>query len=273
MFYCAVARGKPFAGFFRLVVERTDPAAVSDATALINDVNSLGPRGIGVIGGVAHVIDSEGQSEVESFDEIIRNRHALLECFRLRVTNVVFEIRFHLPLVGGMRFANVNGQEIRAVLVILINLDNVAHLAAKRWSSKTPEDENEWTIVRTFANVKTADTIQRDDARVRCVAADSQCATMHVGQRVAHHAVRILGAPGHVGQSGKSGDEEHAKYSRRPFPEAFHWKLFSFYLIGCSENSIIRGRLSSAGCPVLFCSARAFSMTLTAAYAGRISST
>ena len=255
MFYCAVARGEPFASFLRLVVEWTDPTAVSDAAALINDVNSLRPRGIGVIGGVAHVIDSEGQSEVESFDEIIRNRHALLECFRLRVTNVVFEIRFHLPLVGGMRFANVNRQEISAFLVILINLNDVAHLAAKRWSSKTPEDENEWTIVRTFANVKTADTIQRDDARVRRIATDSQHSAMHVGQRVAHHTVRILGAPGHVGQSRKGSHKEHAQYSRRPFPEAFQWKLFSVYLVGRDKNSIIRGRLSSAACPVLFCSA------------------
>ena len=145
MFYCAVARGEPFAGFFRLVVERTDPAAVNDAAALIDDVNALGPRGVRIVGGVAHIIDSEGHGELESLDEIIGNHHALLECFRLRVTNVVFEIRFHLPLVGGMRFANVNRQEIGAFLVILINLNDVAHLAAKRWSSKTPEDENEWT--------------------------------------------------------------------------------------------------------------------------------
>ena len=254
MFYCAVSRGKPFAGFFRLVVERTDPAAVSDAAALINDVNSLGPRGIGVIGGVAHVIDSEGQSELESFDEIICDHHTLLQSFGLRVTNVVFEIRFHLPLVGGMRFANVNGQKIRAAFVVFINLDDVANLAAKWRSSKTPEDENERTVMRTFANVKTADAIERDNSRVRCVAADSQCATMHVGQRVAHHAVRVLGAPGHVGQSGKGSNEQHAQYSRRPFPEAFQWKLFSVDLVGRDKNSIIRGRLSSAACPGLSCS-------------------
>jgi hypothetical protein len=222
VFYGAVARGEPFAGFFRLVVERTDPAAVSDPAALINDVNSLGPRGIGVIGGVAHVIDSEGQSELESFDEIVRDHHALFQRFRLRVTNVVFEIRFHLPFVGGMRFANVNGQKIRALFIILVNLNDVAHLAAKRRSSKTPEDENEWTIVRTFANVKTAEAIQRDDARVRRVAADFQRAAMHVRQGVAHHAVGILGTPRHVGQSGKGSHEQYAKYSRRPFPETIH---------------------------------------------------
>ena len=255
MFHRSVARGQPFAGFFRLVVERPDPATVGDAAAFVDDIDTLGPRGVRIVSGVAHVIDSEGQGELESFDEIIGDREALFQCFRLRVADVVFEIRFHLPFVGGVRLANVNGQKISAVLVILKNLNDVAYLAAKGRSSKTPEDENERTVMRTFANVKTADAIERDNSRVRCVAADSQCATMHVGQRVAHHAVRVLGAPGHVGQSGKGSNEQHAQYSRRPFPEAFHWKLFSFYLIGCSENSIIRGRLSSAACPVLFCSA------------------
>ena len=255
MFHRSVARGQPFAGFFRLVVERPDPATVGDAAAFVDDIDTLGPRGVRIVSGVAHVIDSEGQGELESFDEIIGDREALFQCFRLRVADVVFEIRFHLPFVGGVRLANVNGQKISAVLVILKNLNDVAYLAAKGRSSKTPKHQHERALMRSLADVETADAVQRDYASVRRVAAHFQRAAMHVRKRVADHAVRVLGAPGHVGQSGKSGDEEHAKYSRRPFPEAFHWKLFSFYLIGCSENSIIRGRLSSAACPVLFCSA------------------
>jgi len=56
--------------------------------------------------------------ELESLSEIIRDRHALLERFRLRVANVVLHIGFHLPFVGGMRLANVNGQEIRTLFVV-----------------------------------------------------------------------------------------------------------------------------------------------------------
>jgi len=78
-------------------------------TALINDVNPLRPCGIRIIGGVAHIVDSEGQGEVESLGEIIRDRHALLQCFRLRVADIVLHVGFHLPFVGGMRLANVHG--------------------------------------------------------------------------------------------------------------------------------------------------------------------
>src|SRR5213594_3942438 len=48
--YGAVAGGEPFAGFFRCVIERTDPAAIGDAAALIDDVNAFRPRGVGIIG-------------------------------------------------------------------------------------------------------------------------------------------------------------------------------------------------------------------------------
>src|SRR6266513_2893173 len=114
MFHHPIARGQPFAGFIGLVVERSHPAAVGDVAALINDVNAFGPRSICVVGGVAHIVNSEGQGELESLREIIRDGHALLQCFRLSIANVVLHIGFHLPFVGGMRFTNVNGKEIGA---------------------------------------------------------------------------------------------------------------------------------------------------------------
>ncbi len=261
MSYGAVAGGEPFAGFFRCVIERTDPAAIGDAAALIDDVNAFRPRGVGIIGGVGHVVDTEGQTEFESLHEIIRDRHTLFECFRLCVADVIFilQIRFHLPLVGGMRFANVNGQKIGAILVVFVDLNDVANLAAKWRSGKTAEDQNQRTVMGSLADVETTDAVEGDDACVRRVAADFQRAAMHVRQGIAHHAVRVLGASGHVGQSSESGDEKHAEYSRRPFPETIQWKLFSVYLAACGKNSIIRGRLSSAACPALFCSAPAHS--------------
>ena len=198
MFHRPIARGQPFAGFFGLVVERPHPAAIGDMTALINDVNPLRPRGVRVIGGVAHVVDSEGQGELVSLGEIIRDGHALLQCFGLRVTDVVLHIGFHLPFVGGVRLANVNGQEIRTLFVIFINLNDVADLAAKRRSSKTPKHQHQRPLMSSFADVKSTNAIQRDNPRVWRVAAHFQCAAVHVRQCVAHHAVPILEAPSHV---------------------------------------------------------------------------
>jgi len=93
-----------------------------------------------------------------------------------------------------MRFADVNGQKIGALFVILENLNDVANLAAKWRSCKTSEHQHQRTLMSSFANVETANAIERDNARVGCVAAHFQRAAMHVRQSVAHHAVGVLGA-------------------------------------------------------------------------------
>jgi hypothetical protein len=58
-----------------------------------------------------------------------------------------------------MRLADVNGQEIRAPFVVLINLNDVAYLAAKRRSSKTPKHQHERPLMGSFADMKTANAI------------------------------------------------------------------------------------------------------------------
>jgi hypothetical protein len=121
-----------------------------------------------------------------------------------------------------VRFANVNGQEIRALFVIFINLNDVAYLAAKRRSSKTPEHQHEGPLMGSFADVKPANAIQCDNPRVRRVAAHFQCAAMHVRQGVSHHAVGVLRASRHHGQTNESSNKEHPKNARRPFPETMH---------------------------------------------------
>ncbi len=171
MFYGSVARGQPVAGFFWFVIERPDSAAVGDVAALVNNVNSFGPCGVCIIGSVAHIIDSERQGEFESLGEIICDHHALLERFRLGVADVVLYVGLHLPLISGMRFAHVNGQKVRALFVILIDLNDVADLAPEGWSSKASKHQYERPVMRSFTDVKTADAIQRDDTRIGRVAA------------------------------------------------------------------------------------------------------
>ena len=149
-------------------------------TALIDDVNPLRPRGIRVIGGVAHVVDSEGQGELESPGEIIRDRHALPQRFRLCVADVVLHIGFHLPFVGGMRFANVDGQKIGVFFIVVVNLNDVADLATKRRSSETPEHQHQRPLMGSFADVETSGTVQRYDSRVWRITAHFQLSAMHV---------------------------------------------------------------------------------------------
>jgi len=97
-----------------------------------------------------------------------------------------------------MGFANIYGQKIGTLFIVVVDLDDVANLAAEGRSSKTPEDQHERTVVCSFANVEMVYAVQGDNARVRRVAANFQRAAMHVREGIPDHPIGILGAPGHV---------------------------------------------------------------------------
>ena len=203
-------------------MERSHTAAVSDASALVNDVEPFRPGRVGQVRGVAHIVDAEGQSEFESLDEIVGDKHALLQRFWLRVADFILQVGFHLPFIGGVRFANVDRQEIRMLFVILVDLNEVANLAAKGRSSKTAKHQNQRPAAGAFANVKTAGAIERDDPSVGRIAAHSQRSAMHVRQGVARHAIGVLGTSCQDGQPDERSHEQDAKNSRRPFPKTIH---------------------------------------------------
>src|ERR1700674_1192489 len=133
--------GEPFPRFFRAVLEWPHAAAIGDPPALVDYVNPLRPRGVRVIGCVVHVIDTKWQWKLESLDEIVCDGHTLLQCFRLRVADVVLHVGLHLPFVGRMGLAHVHRQKIRMVFVITVDLNDVADLATKRRSSETPKNK------------------------------------------------------------------------------------------------------------------------------------
>jgi hypothetical protein len=53
-----------------------------------------------------------------------------------------------------MRFANVHGQKIGVILVIVEDVDDVADLATKRRSSEAAENQDQRLSAGAFANVK-----------------------------------------------------------------------------------------------------------------------
>src|SRR5581483_11309942 len=210
LLHLAVALREPVAHLPGIVMERAHSAAIGDAALFVDDIEALGPGGVGVVGGVA---------------EIVGDENTLREILRLRVANVFLDVRFHLPFVGRMRLANVNGQEIDAVLVVLIELNDVAHLAAEGRSSKAAEDEHKGTAGGALAKVKAGNAVERDDAGVRRVVAELQRSAVHVRKRIADHTVGVLRTAGEDGEADESGENESGENSQRPFPEAAHGQI------------------------------------------------
>ncbi len=59
-----------------------------------------------------------------------------------------------------MRLANIDGQKIYVVLVIVIELSNVANLATKGWSSKAAKNEYQRLTSGALSDVKTRRAVQ-----------------------------------------------------------------------------------------------------------------
>jgi hypothetical protein len=168
----AEAGGQPRAEFCRLVIERAHAPAVDNVTALVDDVEALGPGGVSAVGRVAHVIDAEGNRVLKALDEIVGDFEALLKIFWLGVADVVLHVGLHLPFVGGMGFAHVDGEEVGVILVVVIKLRDVADLATERRSSKAAEDQHERLRVEALANVEMVGAVEGDEFGVGRVVTD-----------------------------------------------------------------------------------------------------
>jgi len=119
-----------------------------------------------------------------------------------------------------MRFADVDGQKIGLIFVVVVDLNDVADLATKRRSSETAEDENKRFSGSVFANVKVIGAIEGDEARFRGSVANLQISAMHLRQCVTHHVQGVLGATGHDTEPDKREDDKRAETDADPH-EAF----------------------------------------------------
>src|SRR6266702_7503564 len=101
MFCIAEAVGEPVPDFLGIVFEGAVAAFVNDTALFVDDVEALGPSGVGVVGGVVHIVDAEGNGIFEALGEVVGDGDALGEGFRLGVADVVFVlfVGLHLPFV------------------------------------------------------------------------------------------------------------------------------------------------------------------------------
>jgi hypothetical protein len=155
-----------------MVIEWADSTAINNFTLLINNIDALRPRRIGVIRDVMHVVHAEGNWKMETLDEIVGDGDALLGGVRLRVADILIDVRFHLPFIERMRFADVHGKKIRAILIVVVQSDEVAYLAAKWRSGVAAEHQNQRALADAIAQMKSRVAVERQQPHVRRGIAD-----------------------------------------------------------------------------------------------------
>lgn len=182
---------EPRARFFGMIVEWTQASAIHNLPGFIDDVEAFGPCCVGVISDVVHVVHGERQGEMESLNEIVGDGDSLREGMRLGVADVLIHVRLHLPFIERMSFADIDGEKVDAVLVIVIERDEVAYLAAEGGSGVTSEDENQGALADPFAQTKGGLAVEREQAHIRGAVAHMKITVAPLGKRVTQETVDV----------------------------------------------------------------------------------
>ncbi len=154
-----------------MVIERAQSSAIHNFPRLIDDVDPFRPTAIRVIGGIVHRVDRDGNRIMEARHEIVGDGDALRKRSRLHVANILIDVRLHLPFILRMRFANVHSQEIGAIFILVVNLDEISNLAAEGRSSVAAENHDERAFADALVQVKRRASIEGIYARVRSAVA------------------------------------------------------------------------------------------------------
>ncbi len=201
-----------------MIVERAQASAIHDFPGFINDVEAFRPCCIGVIGNVVHVVHCERQRKMESLDEVVGDGDSLCERVRLGVADVLIHVGLHLPFIERMSFADVDGEEVGTVLVIVIERDEVAYLAAEGRSGVTSENENQRALADPFAQVKRGLAVERKQTHVRRAVADMKIAVAPLRKRVTQETVHVARAAHQITEDAVTGAKKYDENERRPFP-------------------------------------------------------
>src|SRR5208283_1601373 len=171
-----------------------------------------------------HFIYAKWNGKLEPLCEIVRDSDAVSNVLGLRVADVVLVlfIGLHSPLVGGMRFADINSQKIDVVLVIVVELNDVANLATERRSSEAAEDKHQRAARGSLTNVKTCGPVERNQSRIRRLIAHFQITAMHVWEGIANHVEDVFRAAGHKAQQHECRHNYQCDRNQDPFQWAAH---------------------------------------------------
>jgi hypothetical protein len=110
---------------------------------LIDEIEAVGPSGVGLLGRVIEVVEDGGELDTELADAGVGDFAALVEVAGTRENDVIFYVALHLPDVAGMCFENVDGEEADAIVVVVVELVEGRNLPPVGRSRVTAEDEDD----------------------------------------------------------------------------------------------------------------------------------
>ena len=117
-----------------------------------------------------------------------------------------------------MGFANIDGQEIRAIFVIVVESDEVTYLAAKRRSCVTSKHEHQRPLANAITQMESRMPIEREQSRIGGSIANVQIAIAPLRQSVTKKSVRVSRTAHQVAEHAVTTRENHDQQNRCPLP-------------------------------------------------------
>ena len=155
---------------------------------------------------------------MEALDEVVGDGDSLREGVRLGVADALIHVGFHLPFIERMSFADIDGEEVGAVLVIVIESDEVAYLAAEGRSGVTSEHQDQRAPADPFAQVKGGLAVEREQAHIRRAVAYMKVSVAPLRKRVTQETVDVARTAHQITENAVTGAENYDENERRPFP-------------------------------------------------------
>jgi len=113
-----------------------------DLAVLVDEVDAVGPSGVGLFGGVAKFVEHRGKLYPQLAHAGTGDEGALIFIFRAGKDDFVADVAFHLPNVAGMGFENVDHQKRNLAVVLIVEFVEGRNLPPERRSSVASEDQN-----------------------------------------------------------------------------------------------------------------------------------
>ena len=130
--------------FFRVEAIGAFAALINDFSICGQDIQAFGPAVERDVRPIIRRVQNGRNGQAQADHAGVGDFAPIRFRIRLRVQNLLFHIRLHLPAIGGMRFADVDHIEIGLRAIVMINFFQADRLTPKRGSRIAAEDQHGW---------------------------------------------------------------------------------------------------------------------------------
>ena len=120
---------------------------IDHASTFINQINSIRPPRVRLLGGVVETIDERRKLNAELAHTHVRNLLALSDVLWAGKDDLVANVALHLPNIAGMSFQNIDGVELYTLTIFIVELVECRNLPPKWRSGVASEDQYHGLVV------------------------------------------------------------------------------------------------------------------------------